>query len=203
MKLAGIDILNIIVGIFTIGTALAGMINTTFAVLIGALMLSCFAYYRIPWAHKTWKIEHIKESVRSFHSFSRLLHAAIVYSLTALIASSLAVGLITKAGPSVLASDTAEYVWNNKTWKTKGISSSTVPQELAASKKDEQPFAVIVNNGLLKATPMQESLGAIADNYGNVFVQFAAVVFLFAFVAAIGLYPMEMLASVRSENADE
>lgn len=203
MKLSGVDALNIIVGFITIGTALAGMISTLFAILVGVLIFSWFAYYRIPWAHKTWKTEQVRESVQSFYSFSKLLHGAIVYSLVILIASSLTIGVIAKTGPSVLTSDTAEYVWNNKTWKTKGVSSTTIPQELAASKKEEQPLAVIVNNGILKATPMHESLTAIADSYGNAFFQYATVVFLFALVAAIGLYPMEMLANARGEHSGD
>jgi len=202
MKLSAADMLNFVIGILTIGTTLAGMINTPFSIMIGVLIISWLAYYRIPWAHKGWKDNVFKESAMPFYSFSRILHSAIIYSLIVLIASSLAVGLITKAGPSLLANDTAEYVWNNETWPTKGISSSTIPQELAASKKNQQPFAVIVNNGLLKATPLQESLGAIAENYGNAFVQFAAVAFLFALTAAIGLYPMEIIANLRIENPE-
>ena len=201
MKLSGVDTLNIAVGVFTIGTMLTGMISTSHAVLVGVLIISLFSYYRVPWAHKTWLTEQVNEPVRVFCSFSKLLHAAIVYSLAVLIASSLTVGVIAKAGPTVLANDTADYVWTNKLWKTKTVSSSTVPQELAGTKRDEQPFAVVIDGGTLRAAPLRESLTAIAGNYGDTFVQYAAVVFLFALVAAISLFPMELLANLTSKSA--
>jgi|GEM_PF-5482316 len=202
MKLSAPDILNIGVAVFTIASMMTGMLSTFYSVVVVILVVVWFSYTRLPWAHRKWKTEGIGESVREFYTYSRILHAVIIYSLVVLIATSLLVGFSIKSGPKLLASRTAECVWNNTSWGTNVIQSSNVPQEFKPSKKEDQPYAVIIDQNMLRAVPLQQTLAIIATNYSDTYDQIGGVLFLFICVIGMVLFPTEILAEARS-NKDE
>ena len=200
MKLTSLDFLNIAIAVFTLGSLLTGMLSGFYSSVVMVLIIVWFVYYRIPWAHKKWKTELISDSVIDFHAYSKLLHAAIVYSLVILIVTSLLAGFITKSGPKVLANHTAEFVWANTSWGTTSISSSNVPNELKKVKKEDQPYAIIIEKNSLKAMPLHKILSQIASTYSSTFVELGSVLFLLIFVIGIVLYPTEMLANARNNK---
>lgn len=202
MNIGAMDKLNIVVGLVTVISTFSGMLSILYAITIVILILAWLAYHKIPWAHKGWRSETVLESVKPFYSFSRVLHSVIAYSLVTLITFSLLIGFATKSGPSVIAKDAAEYVWNNNAWSAKTIKSSTIPPELSKSKKEDQPYAVIVDKAVMKAAPLSETLTAIAEKYSGIYAQLGGVLFLFVFVTGIVLYPTEMLAEARIKKEE-
>lgn len=170
----------------------------TTAVLI--LIVSWLVYHKIPWAHKGWKSEKVVESVKSYYSFCRVLHGIIIYILVALIAFSLVVGCVIKLGPSAIAHDAAEYIWNNNSWKSKTIESNTIPPELNSQKKENQPYAVIVDNTIMKAAPLGETLSTVAEAYSGWYAQLGGILFFFVLVIGIVLYPTEKIAEAIHKN---
>ncbi len=203
MRLGGMDILNSIVGLLAITSTLTGILSVMYAVSIVIFVISWILYHRIPWTHKRWKSEAIMESVKSFYSFARIFHAGITYSLITLIFLTLLVGLTAKSAPSMLANDVAEYVWSSNGWNVNTITSSTIPSEFATVKKDDQPFAVILDKTTIKAAPLRKILYKIVEKYNGIYVQMGSILFFVIFVICMVLYPTELIADARLKKGED
>lgn len=200
MNFSIMDKLNLVVGTLTVGGFFSGMLNLFYVVSVVVLIIVWFSYHQIPWAHKKWKTETILDSVNKFYSYSKVLHSIIVFSLAGLIGMSLIVGVATKSGPGIVASDTAEYIWNDGGWKTKVIESQAIPKEFKSIKRDDQPYALIIEKTGIKAVSLRETLSVLAGRYSSIYGQLAGVVFFFILVTGMVLFPTEMLAEARNRK---
>lgn len=202
MKIGAMDTLNYVVGILTLATTIMGLLSGLYAAAIILLIASWFAYHKVPWAHRSWITETIIDDTKTFYAFASLLHVFIVYSLAFLIVISLLVGFATKTGPGLISKDVAEHVWNNK-WTTKVIEAKSIPPELQKIKREDQPYAFIIDSAAIKAAPLNQALTDIANRYSSVYVQLGAVLFFVVIVTGIVLYPTEMLAEARHNRGEE
>jgi len=198
MKLSSLDMLKIVAAILTIGNYLSGTIDVFYSGSVLFLLVVGFFYYKIPWAHKKWETNTMCAPVVGFYCYSKILHKGIVISMTILIVTSFATGLIVKSGPNIIANQTAKHVGTNKTWGDTSIKSSNVPVELRKIKTEDQPYAIIVKKNSLKAVPLQKILSKIAGSFSSSFVNFSLVLFLLVCVTGMVLYPTELLADTRN-----
>ncbi|WP_046006413.1 hypothetical protein [Pseudoalteromonas rubra] len=200
MNTKGQDIINLIISLGSLISMFMGVLSTFCAIAVCILSISFFIYHKIPWAHKNWKKETISDSVATFYNFSKVFHTIVVFTLTLMIFASILVGFAIKSGPNIISTQAANEVWNSNNWNTSLINSSTIPKELQKAKKDDQPYAVMMDDIELKAAPLRTTLSVLADKLTYVFLQILGGIFFVTSVIVFVLYPTEQLAEARTKR---